>query len=117
MKTVSFTPKACQGEGATFEGTVSLRLPTFDEKYEYLEKMEVEVDEEGKVELKKGSNLKKVRQMVAMSSGHYVAVALKKKASGEEFKSFADLSVDADAEEILIEIGLKVISGFNVGNG
>ena len=118
MKQVTYVPSACKGDDATFEGSVTLRLPTFDEKYEYLERIGITIDDEGKVDLgDKKNRLRLMREMVKASSSHYLEVKLKNKATGEELKSFEDMSYEPLAYPILTEVAPQLLNGFSVGNG
>lgn len=117
MKTKTFIPSACTGDEATFEGSIELRFPSFDEKFDYLEGMNVQVEDDGSVGMGGTSDrLKMMRKMVAMSAKHYVSVSLKNKSSGEEFKSFEDMTADGDCHGILIEVASKLLQGLKVGN-
>lgn len=116
MKTVKYVPKNCQGDKPTFSGFVELRLPTFDERCEFIESSNVGMTDDGKVDLGDISKrVRMIRQMVKLSEKHYVTVDLTKIATGEQLKSFEDLQYDANANAILIEISEYLIEGL-LGN-
>lgn len=117
MKTVSFVPSVCKGDGATFEGSIVVRFPTFDEKFDYIEQLQVVVNDDGSVEGDQKAKLKSIREMVKLSAKHYVEVSLKRKADGEEFKSFDDMQYADDLHAVLVEVAGMMINGFKVGNG
>lgn len=116
MRSVKYVPSLCKGEDKIFDGSVEIRLPTFDEKFEYFESLGADVDESGSVDkLSNTSKIKKIRSLVGVSKPHYLAVDLKKLSSGEEFKSFDDLTTEPDAHPILIEVATHLLSGFDLG--
>lgn len=117
MKTTKIVPTVCKGDNAAWEGFVVLRLPTFDEKFEYLERMQVNVKEDGTVEGNTNQKLHTVREMVKMSQSHYVEVSLKNKKTGEEVKSFDDMQYVEDLHGAMVEIAGMMLNGFKVGNG
>lgn len=117
MKTVKIVPTVCKGDDATWEGSVTLRLPTFDEKFDYVERLQVHVNEDGTVEGDQSQKLKSVREMVKMSKAHYVECDLKNKSTGELIKSFDDLQYVEDLHSTMVEIAAMLLNGFKVGNG
>lgn len=128
MKLLKYVPEACQGEDKKFDGSVEIILPTFDQKYSYLEEYaefasgedptkEVE-DDKLTLEEKKKRNLlriKQIRDIVRISKPHYHSVSIVKLSDGTKYESFDDLSYDDDAHAILIEIAPKLLSGFSLG--
>ena len=118
MSEIKFVPKQCEGENATFEGFVSLKVPNFDEKYGILEHLNLEADESGDMRISTAqSEISTIRKTVALAKPFFLAVELKHKASGKEFKSFDDLSADSRGHSILMQAALSVVNGSNVGNG
>jgi hypothetical protein len=117
MKTIKIVPTVCKGEDATWEGSVTLRMPTFDEKFDYLEKLQVSVSEDGTVEGSQNQKLKSIREMVRLSKEHYLEVDLKSKVSKEEIKSFDDMQYVEELHGALVEIAGMMLNGFKVGNG
>lgn len=116
MRTVKYVPEACKGEEKVFEGNLEIRLPTFDEKFEYLESLGMNLDDaEDLTKVSKLALLKSIRAMVRLSKPHYVAVNLKKIQSGEVYKTYDDLSTDPDAHGILTEVASKMLEGFSLG--
>jgi hypothetical protein len=116
MKTINFVPACCKGEGATHEGSVTLRLPTFDEKFDYIEQLQA-VKDGGDIEAEQMQKLRSIRSMVKMSKAHYVEVSLKNKATGEEVKSFDEMQYCDDLHAVLMEVAGHLVNGFKVGNG
>lgn len=117
MKTIKIVPTVCKGDDATWEGSVTLRLPTFDEKFDYVERLQVTVKDDGTVEGDQVQKLKSVREMVKISKDHYIEVALKSKATGEDVKSFDDMQYVEELHGTLVEIAGMLLNGFKVGNG
>ena len=117
MALVKFVPSVCKGEAQTFEGFVSLRSPNFDEKYGFLEDLDLQTNEEGQVEMKGNkAGLSMIRKAVKASKSFYQHVELKHIATGTAYASFDDLSCDDKAHSILIEIATAVMAGLPMGN-
>ena len=117
MKLVNVVPTICKGKAAKWEGSVTLRLPTFDEKYEYIERISIDVDDEGNVQASKAKQISGIREMVKISQKHYEKVELKHKESGELISSFEEMQYSDDMHAVLIEIAGMLLNGFKVGNG
>lgn len=117
MKTVNYVPSVCQGDAATWKGSILLRLPTFEEKFEYIEKMGINVDKDGDVESDKMTQVKSIRSLVKLSSAHYLEVNLSKLDGSEDVKSYDDMQYVEELHAVLIEIASKILNGFKVGNG
>jgi len=116
MKTVKFVPSQCQGETPTFEGFIEMRMPTFDEKFGILEDIELKMTD-GEVDVSNSqSNMKTLRKAVKLSQGFYKMVALKHIKTGEEYKSFDEMTCDEKCHPILIEVGMALLGGFKMGN-
>lgn len=127
MATIVYIPKACKdqpatekkaAQPATFSGSVTLRKPTFDEKYEYLDISGLEVDAEGNT-IDKGpkENIAAIRRIVKLSIPHYISIDLTCLATGEKLTTIDDLLSCSEADGILIDIGMQIIGGFRLGNG
>jgi len=117
MKTIKIVPTVCKGDNATWEGSVTLRLPTFDEKFDYIERLQVTVSEDGTVEGNQVQKLKSVREMVKISKDHYQEVNLKRKKTGEDVKSFEEMQYIEELHGTMVEIAGMLLNGFKVGNG
>ena len=117
MASVKFVPTVCRGDEPTFWGFITLKMPNFDEKYGFIEDLDLELDDEGKVSAgnaKKGLSM--IRKAVKASKAFYQHVELKHAASGKEFGSFDDLSSDDKAHVILIEVATALMAGLPMGN-
>lgn len=118
MALVKFIPSVCKGEAPTFEGFVSVRSPNFDEKYGFLEDLDVKTNEDGQVEIVGNkAGLSMIRKAVKASVKFYQHVELKHLASGAVYSSFDDLSCDDKAHGILIEVATVLMAGLPMGNG
>lgn len=128
MAEVKFIPKVCTDQTdektgevikARFTGHVILRKPTFDEKYGYLQESGLTLGEDGKPQEISGSmeRISFIRKVVALSKKHYLSVCLERISDGAKIESLDDLETAGDCDDILIEIGTKILSGFAVGNG
>ena len=107
---VKFIPEVCKGESPRFAGTITLKVPSFDERYKFIEDCGVNISDSGGVELK-ASNFSIIRNMVKLSEPFYVSVEMKR-IDGVEFKSFSDLTHDPECDGILIEVAKEIRSGF-----
>jgi hypothetical protein len=118
-------PEACKEQtdkdgnkvAPSFAGSVELVLPTFDQKYEYLESTGIDIDDKGAVDL--GTITKKmrmIRKLVALTKDHYKSVDLKCLKTNAEFKSFDDMTVDDACHSIMIEIAMTLLTGIKLGN-
>lgn len=114
MKTFKFVPSCCKGDNAAYEGSIVLRLPTFEERFDYMEKC---VEAEGEKKSDVSNYIKSTKLMVSLSKSHYESVDIKHKESGEHFKSFDDLQYNPDMHAVMIEVGTMFIQGFKLGNG
>lgn len=130
-KTIQYIPSVCKTTTdnktkevikPTFTGSVTLRKLTFDEKYDLMEAIGVEVsqdkDGEAVVKTPEGKDtLALTRKLVKASLSHYEAIDLTRLEDGERFTSVDDLETDEDGHVILMEVSNKLFSGFRLGNG
>ena len=118
---MKFIPEACTGEKALFEGSMEVTAPSFEERYQYIDESELDlnqVSEEDNSQVR--GQLRAVRKLVGFSKKHVKSVSIKRKSDGTEFKSFDALSSDPSCDAMLIELGTKMATGFNgerLGNG
>jgi hypothetical protein len=111
---VEFIPSVCKDSEeakASFSGSVKVQVPSFDERYQFIEDCGIDVADDGGVS-RKGSNFSIIRNMVKASEKFYKGVEMKRLSDGKEFKSFADLSMDPDCDSILIEVAKEIRNGF-----
>lgn len=136
MKTIKFTPKAVSGftaevEGKeekvapTFSGHIMLRVPDYFERQELKALMISLVSKDGETDMEtlKGASRSKMNvgavmsgmaKLVRASVPFYEAVELRSLSTGEELKSFEDLSIDREAEGILQEVAQELASGLSL---
>lgn len=118
MKSVKIVPNVCKGEAAKWSGYVVMRVPTFDEKFEYIENIGVSMKEDGTMDSDGSSNrISQVRKMVSLSQKHYMEVSLENKETGEKVASFEEMQYVEDLHGSLVEISGMMASGFRLGNG
>lgn len=119
---IEYTPEVCRDHKkiidevetevkATFSGHITLRVPTFDERYEAMEAIGVTVSTKGEIDVQ-NSALKLIREMVRASKKFYISVDLKRLSDGKEFKSLEDLEFDSSCDAILLEVAREVKTGF-----
>lgn len=113
MKELKYTPAAC-GEGGEFSGSLTLRPPTFDERYDALDKLGLKVNQSGEVDVADMNSFKAIRSMVDVSKKYYLSVDMKHN-DGREYKCFDDLANDPDCDAILIEVAMGLSRGFRPG--
>lgn len=111
---VEFIPSVCkdtEDSKATFSGCIVMQVPSFDERYQFIEDSGIDVADDGGVS-RKGSNFSIIRNMVKASSKFYKEVKLKRLSDGMEFNSFEALSMDPECDSILIEVAKEIRGGF-----
>jgi len=119
MKSFEFVPTACRDTEATensparsaeFRGSVTLKRPTFDDRFAFAEEAGIEIDKKGEVSEHK-SPIPMIRKMVRFSKPFYEKVELEKIATGEKYTSVDELDVDPDCTNILIEVAGILFQG------
>lgn len=114
MKTISYKPAS---EG--FSGEVKLRMPLYEERIEFMDRMNISLDENNNVKYSSDeSPLKTFSNMIKIARDFYVSVDVRREKDGalREYKTYEDLSCDHDASFIIREIAMLVFKG-SVGNG
>lgn len=111
---VVYVPTQAKGEDAVFSGSVTLKAPSFDERFEYLELTGFDAQSDGSVESKM-RQLKAIRKSVQLSKAHYIKVDLKHLPSGAEFKSFDEMVMDPVCDTVLMEVGALMVGGIRPG--
>ena len=112
---IEYVPTQCKGKDKTFEGSLKIKLPTFDQKYLYMEQSGFSVNEKGEFEAGM-KQIPAIRKMVCFAKEHIVGVDLKKIKPSMEIKSFVQMSYDSDCDAILIEVAMQLMNGFKMGN-
>jgi len=115
---MKFIPEACTGEKALFDGFIEVTPPNFQQRYQYIDDSELNLNQvEGEENSQVRGQLRAVSKLVDYSKKHVKTVSIKRKSDSKEFKSFDDLSNDPSCDAMLIELGTKMATGFNLGNG
>ncbi len=115
MKTIKYVPEVCKVEGSGWSGFITLRLPTFDEKCEYIDQIQQMMEDLSALdEVKK--NMRIARAMVKLSAVHYESCELIH-SDGTVIKSFDDLQYVESLHATLVEVSGLMAQGFKVGNG
>lgn len=111
-----YVPKACQGEGAKFQGSVELSIPTFEQRWGYIEDANLEMNEEGAIDTKKlTKNIGSLIKLVNAAKKHIVSVDITKVEEGIKYVTADELTLDADCDGILFELGALMMNGFRPG--
>jgi len=106
---ISFIPESCKGEAALFEGSLVIRMPTADERCDYLAEANINFED---LKVAGGTAyLKPVASMMRSSYEHIVKIDLKKKADGKKITTVDDLKYDNDCFGILSELATKMTNG------
>lgn len=132
---LTFVPEVCKPQtneetGETvqpeYEGTVTLNMPTYDERLAFLEEIEATaidfkepVTEEEKAEKAAHDNRKRVarlRQAAKKAKAHFVSADIKRKSDGFVFDSWEKLDYDSDMISVIRECGNKIIGKFKVND-
>lgn len=117
MKKIEFVPSICSQPDAKWVGKITIKKFNFDERYEFLQGLDVSFDENGAVNLNgQNEQLTRVRKMVAMSEKFYLSVDIKNSDTGEELKSFEDISYCDELHNVLVEVASFMLTGQKVGN-
>lgn len=101
-----------------YEGEVELRMPRFNERFNYIKTASSQVNEKGEpIKSDTRSSLDALIEMVQYTLPFYVRVDLKNKTTGTEFKSVDDLDFGGDeGNKILIEVAPKLVNASSLGN-
>jgi hypothetical protein len=111
---VNYIPSQAKGESPLFSGSILLKAPTFDQRFEYLEISGFQPEMDGTVESRM-SQLKAIRKSVQLSKPHYISVNIKHLETGDEFKSFEEMTMNPVCDTILMEIGALMVGGIRPG--
>lgn len=112
MKTFNYVPDVCKGDDAKWQGSVLLRMPTFDEKCEMIESLDFKTGEDSVK-----ANIALTRQLVKMSERFYVTVDLSSKDGLSSAKSYQDMQDDHELHGALVAVGSLIFEKINLGNG
>lgn len=118
---VTFTPEICKDkqdgdelERAAYEGSVTLRVPTYCERLEIYDGLDV--DEGETPAEKRRAAMKRMRSVAKIAPDFVERIAITRKADGFEFDSWQDLECDTTlAPSVIPEIVAKLIDKFEVG--
>lgn len=113
MKEFNFEPSQTKGEGATLEGSIKLRVPSYLERFDIIEKCEIDIGKDGVMTFNE-KPLAKIARAVQLAKDFIIDVNLKSKETGEEYKSFDDLTYCHDMHGVLTEIGVLFLKGFTL---
>lgn len=112
MKTFKYVPDVCKGDDALWQGSVTLKMPTFDEKCEIIESIDFKTGEQSVKE-----NIALTRQLVKISERFYAEVDLSMKDGSASAKSYQDMQEEHQLHGALVAIGSLIFEKINLGNG
>ena len=107
---ITYTPECCSGDDAAYEGSVTLRAPTYDERMSIYD--DVGVDLEGV----KTKPIAYIRAVAKKVPEFLVECSIKRKSDGFEFKTFEQMQYDSDLAGAITEMATKLVGKFQVGN-
>jgi len=122
----TFTPEICQdkpevpaqgdrpaqpAEPARYTGTVTVRMPTYDERLSISEETGIGGDAESQL-----TNVQVMRVMAKHARARTVKVDVTRKADGFKFESWEQLEYDSDMVSLINEIGAQIVGRYSVGN-
>ncbi len=119
-----FTPAICKDRKETkdsverevkafLKGTVTIRLPTFDEKMDMSDQGVADGDSSGNETQK---NIRRMRSLVKLSEPHYRAVNVDRADGSKAYRSLDDLKEDPATHPILQEVVERLVGGGFEGN-
>jgi hypothetical protein len=122
---VTFVPSVCKpqedGSPQLYEGTVTMRMPTYDERLALYEEADIDVDDdddnddEKTKREKKKKRLRMMRAIARLAKDFVVAVELKRLSDGFVLSSWEHLSYESDASSVIQEVAGRLIGKFSVG--
>jgi len=112
MKTVLITPEICKAAESDYEGAIEFRPPLIEERFEYFDKANLDVNERGEVDIKPKDGIKLVRALAPEVKKHLVKVDMKRKSDGEKLSSYEDLAQDPDCMQVVVDLCMLLLQGF-----
>lgn len=92
------------------EGTVTLRVPSFLERMEYVENCQFKVDKDGNVTTGADA-VRALRKMVEYSEKHYAKIALVVKDTGEKITTFQEMIHNSLCDDLIKEVATVLMNG------
>jgi hypothetical protein len=116
---ITFTPAICQGEGAEYEGTVTIRMPNYDERLGLYDAVGYDDGDDGEMTDadRRKKNLALMRSIARQSVNFVVAVDVTRKEDGFKFTSWDDCHADSDLNAVVAEVSHRLVGKHKLGNG
>lgn len=105
----TFTPKICTGEAPEYAGTVTLRLPTYDQRMGLYEATGVD-------EVENLKTVSLVRALARHLPEYLVSIDITRLSDQHKFDSWESLQYDHDMASVISECCLTLISKVKAGN-
>jgi len=115
MKLIIYEPSACREEEPIFNGTVTIHVPSYPQRLEYIKACQFDVKQvaDGQVEANvTASNISALIKMIELAKSHIKKIELTKE--GTKYASFDELLDDPDCDEICNELATAVINGVKI---
>lgn len=110
MREIDYNPLCLQKEGALLEGQLRLSAPSLPQRMAYMEAINLKVKEDGTVDLGL-ANMGAIGKMLELSKGHYLSVDIKARDGSKEFKSYDEMILDPDCDDVLMEVAGVILHG------
>lgn len=110
----TFTPDICKpldNDAEEYTGTVTIRMPTYDEKMGFYEAAGEQLSGDAKK-----AAVPLLRIVAKSAESHVVSVDVVRVSDGHKF-TFEEMKYDSDMHSVITEIATKLIGRFQVGNG
>lgn len=115
---VTFTPSICTDADAKYEGKVTIRMPTYMERLDFIE-ASPSGDDEGATEheiLRRRMKAMAAMARMVQERGHVVSVDLKRLADGYKIDA-TEFWFDSDMSAVINEVVAKIVGKYSVGAG
>jgi hypothetical protein len=100
-----YIPSYCKGDDRTFEGKITLRVPSAPERFRYL-RLATNLNNSDD-----GQNLEAIAVMIEKLEYHIEKVDIKRLSDGKRYTSYDDLTYDTGANQLLIETSSWLLNG------
>lgn len=107
---ISYVPEICKGENPQYTGSIVLRLPSSDERIDYLADSGFNLSDPRSKE-----NLKATSYLMKKVYDHIVKVDMKRTSDGKKLATLEDLRFEEGLFPTLITMANEIMSGFTVG--
>lgn len=113
---VTFTPGICLGVEAAYAGSVTLRVPSYDDRMSLYEGAGLDAgDDEAPESRIRKSSIPMMRHVAKLAPQFVEKIEITRKKDGFVFGTFEQLSYDTDGNKVITEIVTKLIGRHEIG--